>query len=129
MMRKCRKWAHALYPCFVRKSFSNKQDQSCQHQLCRMILRCSIVKQREDSQGNDTTSHLIFTEEENQISNLTYLPPLGKSDHAVLLFEFVCEHYELKPSTKYQFHKADYRLMIADLQETKLEIEMLTCVY
>ena len=63
-----------------------------------------------------STIDLIFIEEENQISNLTYLPPLGKNDHAGLLFEFVCEFDELK--RKYLYHKADYKLMIADLQES-----------
>ena len=50
---------------------------------------------------------LVFTENEQWIENLEYESPLGKSDHGVLKFDYICEitkpHY-LK--TKYYYKKA-----------------------
>ena len=42
--------------------------------------------------GTDTPHilDLIFTNEENMISDLEYLSPLGKSDHCVMQFQFNC---------------------------------------
>ena len=33
---------------------------------------------------------LVFTNEENMVSEMEYLSPLGKSDHCVLQFQFNC---------------------------------------
>ena len=33
---------------------------------------------------------LVFTNEENMIDNISYLPGLGKTDHLVLCFDFHC---------------------------------------
>ncbi|VDI15853.1 Hypothetical predicted protein [Mytilus galloprovincialis] len=42
--------------------------------------------------GADTphTLDLLITNEEEMISNLEYMSPLGKSDHCVLSFDFNC---------------------------------------
>ena len=42
--------------------------------------------------GTDTPHvlDLVFTNEENMVSELEYLSPLGKSDHCVLQFQFNC---------------------------------------
>ena len=72
-----------------------------------------------------STIDLIFTEEENQIGNLIYLPPLGKSDHSVLSFEFICEFDEVKQLPKFQYHKADYRSMEAELRDSNWKEDFL----
>ena len=33
---------------------------------------------------------LVFTNEENMLNNISYLPSLGKSDHLSLSFKFIC---------------------------------------
>ena len=42
--------------------------------------------------GTDTPHvlDLVFTNEENMVSEMEYLSPLGKSDHCVLQFQFNC---------------------------------------
>ena len=47
---------------------------------------------------------LIFTNEEYMISDLSFLPGLGKSDHMVLIFNFKC-HMEVSSTSfkKYSF--------------------------
>ena len=37
-----------------------------------------------------STLDLVLTSEENQVSDLTYHAPLGKSDHSILSFNFNC---------------------------------------
>lgn len=42
-------------------------------------------------EGNEpTVLDLIFSNEEEMVSNLNYLPGLGRSDHLVLAFKFNC---------------------------------------
>ena len=64
------------------------------------------------------TIDLVLTNEEQQYGNLSHLPPLGKSDHCILSFEFICEFDKPKALPKYQYHKADYRSMETDLRES-----------
>jgi len=42
--------------------------------------------------GTDTPHvlDLVFTNEENMVSEMEYLSPLGKSDHCVVQFQFNC---------------------------------------
>lgn len=81
------------------------------YQHVRFPTRCRGTDQ-------PSTIDLIFTDEENQIGNLNHLPPLGKSDHCILSFEFICEFDEPKALPKYQYHKADYRSMVTDLEDS-----------
>ena len=67
----------------------------------------------------ETILDLALTNEEQQIGNLSHLPPLGKSDHCILSFEFICEFDKPKALPKYQYHKADYQSMETDLRESK----------
>ena len=104
---------------------THKDEKSKEMKFIESIQDCFLhqhVSKPTRCRGADkpSTIDLIFTED-NQISYLTYMPPLGKSDHAVLLFEFVCEFDELERSIKYQYHKADYISMIADRQESNLK--------
>ena len=47
--------------------------------------------------GEDTPNllDLIITNEKNMIDSIEYQSPLGKSDHSVLVFNFVC-HTKVK---------------------------------
>ena len=56
----------------------------------------------------ETILDLALTNEEQQIGNLSHLPPLSKSDLCILSFEFICKFDEPKALPKYQYHKADY---------------------
>ena len=65
------------------------------------------------ARGTDTPSliDLILTNEEDQVTNLTYLAPLGKSDHSVLSFAFNCYFEPEAAAKKYNYHKADFAAM------------------
>ena len=55
------------------------------------------------------TLDLVFTSEENMVTNLYYLPGLGNSDHACLRFNLICytQHY-IQSSHHYNFNQADF---------------------
>ena len=62
---------------------------------------------------------LILTNEESMISELEHQSPLGKSDHAVLLFKYHC--YTLPARCKVKklcYNKGDYETMNAQMRKT-----------
>ena len=69
--------------------------------------------------GSDEPSviDLIFTEEAAQISELEYQPPLDKSDHCVLTFDFHCYIDYAKPRSRFAYEKANYDEIKKQLQE------------
>ncbi len=72
-----------------------------------------------------STLDLLITNDERLITEIQYSSPLGKSDHAVLLFELMC--YSVRKSFKkkvYFYDKADYGNMRRDLQNIKWMEEM-----
>ncbi len=72
---------------------------------------------------NDTPSllDLILTNEENMVDNLGYMPGLGKSDHLILSFDFIC-YTELKKSKlkKIQLFQRKLRWNEGRFQKCKL---------
>ena len=65
------------------------------------------------ARGNDdpSTIDLIFTNEIMQISNLEFHAPLGKSDHSMISFNFICYTDYQKPHKRFAYHKGDYEAM------------------
>ena len=59
--------------------------------------------------GDDIPSLLdvVLTNEEEMVSNVEHLAPLGKSDHQTLLFQFNCYADFSKPSMKHNYNRAD----------------------
>ena len=70
--------------------------------------------------GNDSPSllDLIFSDEEMQVTDITHLAPLGKSDHSVISFNF-CSYVDYtKPKDTFDLAKGDYEAMRVELRET-----------
>ena len=53
------------------------------------------------------------------MSEIVPSPPLGKSDHDVLTFEFHCYVDYSKPKERYMFHKGNYEAMRKNLIDSK----------
>ena len=70
--------------------------------------------------SNDpSTIDLILSNEEGMVSELEHQSPLGRSDHATLVFKFHCYNTMLVDSpTKFQFNRGDYNGMRKELAET-----------
>ena len=66
---------------------------------------------------HDCMIDLGFTEEAAQISELEYQPPLDKSDHCVLTFDFHCYIDYAKPRSRFAYEKANYDEIKKQLQE------------
>ena len=71
------------------------------HQHVNEPIRCRGT-------GKPSTIDLIITGEENQIKNLEYLNPLGKSDHSSLVFRFTCYTTSKTTSKRYIYANADF---------------------
>jgi len=67
---------------------------------------------------------LIFTNEEQMISEILYLSPLGKSDHNILIFNFNC--YIKSPTyekTLWFYNKTDYDSLKKDIRKENWEFK------
>ena len=63
---------------------------------------------------------LVFTNEENMVNNISYLPGLGKSNHLALSFKFICYTQQQEIAfKKLNYTKGNYR-------EIEKEIEAVT---
>ena len=68
------------------------------------------VTEHTRQRGNDhpSTLDLIFSNEENMVSDLDILAPLGKSDHSIIKFNINCDMDYQKPQIKTLFNKGTY---------------------
>ena len=86
-----------------------------------------VVSENTRQRGNDESSllDLILTNESTLISSVTYDPPLGKSDHSILLFTMKLCTTCNKPQThtRLNFHKGDYEAMREDIASFDWKIE------
>ncbi len=61
---------------------------------------------------------LVLTNEESMIDEITYESPLGKSDHCVLLFDFLCyTEIEASYKTKKYYKEADYNRINQEIND------------
>lgn len=70
---------------------------------------------------------LIFTNEETMIDNIKYEQPLGKSDHVMITFTFLCGDIfpdtESDTSTTLLWHKADFNSIDVEFKEIDWDVE------
>ena len=117
----CKQYSHLLVMGDFNFKGINWEDMPCPNQELTSINHQSIectrdcfffqhVTEPTRQRGTDNpgTLGLIFTNDENMIDNLVYEAPLGKSDHSVLKFTFVCKLPSAPPSIKVQYEKGDY---------------------
>ena len=70
--------------------------------------------------GNaSSTLDLICTKEEEDLRNIKVFPPLGRSDHGVVVGEFVCEwKNKSEPRSNRMYHKGRYQIINEKIGET-----------
>ena len=95
---------------------TNCGDDSIENQFIETCRDCFLHQHVERStrrRGDDEPSKLdlIFTNEEMQVSEVKHAPPLGKSDHDLLSFEFQCYVDYSKSNERYNFSKGNYTEM------------------
>ena len=105
---------------------THKDEESKETKFIETIHDCFLyqhVSLPTRCRGTDqpSTIDLVLTNEEQQIRNLSHLPPLGKSDHCILSLEFICEIDEHQVLPKYQYH--NYRLPINGNRSHRVKLE------
>ena len=69
-----------------------------------------------------STLDLIFTKEEGDIKNIEVLPPLGSSDHGVVIADFVCEwKSRVVHRPRRMYHRGNYPSIVHGLNEVDWE--------
>ena len=73
--------------------------------LCQHVNEPTRIRQAQ----KPSTLDYIFTDEDELIVGVNYLPPLGKSDHVCIEFQYVLGEADLdEPVEKLNYWKADY---------------------
>ena len=98
-------------------------ESSKESKFLEKVRDCFLFQHVEEptrARGNDNPSliDLILTNEELQVSDVVHHAPLGKSDHSVITFNYHCYLDFSKPKTCYQYQKADFDGMIAELKSS-----------
>ena len=77
--------------------------------------------------NNQTPSllDLVLVNEDDMAQNLKSLPPLGKSDHIIIAFDFHC-YYDPRSTrpARYQYHKGDYTSIKESLASIDWDTEL-----
>ena len=113
------------------KKWSTPHPETSSEERFLEALRDSFLYQhvleptRRRGSDEPSTLDLILTGEEEQISDLSYIAPLGKSDHSVLLFEFNCYLDTKVPSARYKYNKADYKTMEREITQSEWQEEFI----
>ncbi|CAH8447575.1 unnamed protein product [Schistosoma bovis] len=72
---------------------TESSENSFEQELVDAVITCALVQHvkeatRYDPDTESSLLDLILTHYEDDVANLHHMPPLGKSDHAVLTFDF-----------------------------------------
>ena len=104
---------------------------------CRNFIECirdsflfqHVMKPTRGRINNEPTLlDLIMTNEEGMMTDLEHYSPLGKSDHAVLKFNFIC--YTVVPvykKVKYYYDRGNYEALKTELGNTNWEERFKDC--
>ena len=94
----------------VERDFYNCVTDNLLHQHVKEFTR---FKKNEKS-----TLDLIFTKEEEDVKNINVIQPLGKSDHGVVLGDFICKwKSRVEPKKRRAYYKGDYNSMKDELNQ------------
>lgn len=104
-------------------STTERNTESVSNKLIETVRDCYLeqsVTENTRARGTDTPSllDLILSYDNNQITNIQYLSPIGLSDHSIITFVYQVEsetcEYKVK---RYFYDKGDYKSMRAKLDE------------
>ena len=122
-----RKFAHYLmmgdfnYPGIDWNVYSARRENSEEQKFVECILdnyMFQFVHKPTRWRGTNTPNvlDLIITKDEFCIDNLEYQSPLGKSDHCVIIFDYICYvPSNMKAKERRNYRKADYESMRKEL--------------
>ena len=97
--------------------FSDESAENKFLETCRDCFLHQNVENPTRKRGDDEPSllDLVLTNEQTQIDEVTHNPPIGKSDHDLLSFEFSCYVEYSKPKKTFNYLKGDFDEMRTNL--------------
>lgn len=101
--------------------YTSRSESSNEYKFIECIRDCFLYQHvtrptRYRADDEPSIIDLIFTNEENMVSDLKYYSPLGRSDHSVLIFDYNCYlEVKHKPRMQYFYDRGDYEAMKSDL--------------
>ena len=112
------------------ENYAEGDIESLPHKFYECIKDCFLYQHvttptRFRGTQQESILDLIFTKEEDDIKNIEVFQPLGKSDHGLIVFDFICKwktNVEHKPRILY--FKGDYEEINKRLREINWEVEL-----
>ena len=97
-------------------SSTNKNPTNINFQFAERTKDCYLYQHitectRQRGSDNPSTLDLIFSNEEDMVSDIKIEAPLGKSDHSIIYFTFNCTTETSPPEIKTIYQKGDYEKM------------------
>ena len=112
---------------------TNHNENSKEHKFIETIRDCFLHQHNHINsrhRGNEQPSllDLILSNETMQVSDVAHHPPLGKSDHNVITFNFNCYVDYSKPKEVFRYDKADFEAMRQNIRDTSWKTKYITSV-
>lgn len=95
----------------------NRTSINASNKFIECIRDCFLTQHiteptRQRGGDNPSTLDVIFTNEENLVSDIDIMAPLGSSDHSVIKFKLLCKRDDVTPQIKTLYQKGNYAEMI-----------------
>ena len=97
---------------------ASKIDRDVYKKMQDCFLYQHVTKPTRFRGNSSSTLDLIFTREEEDVRNIEVLQPLGKSDHGIVVGNFVCEwRNKIKPRSNRMYCKGQYEIINKKIEE------------
>ena len=97
---------------------AQKIDRDLYRKMQDCFLYQHVTEPTRFKGNSSSTLDLIFTKEEEDVKNIQVLQPLGKSDHGVVVGNFICEwRNKVKPRSNRMYHKGQYDNINKEIEE------------
>ena len=95
-----------------------KIDRDIYNKMQDCFLYQHVTKPTRFRGNSSSTLDLIFTREEEDVKNIQVLQPIGKSDHGVVVGNFICEwRNKVKPRSNKMYYKGQYEIINLKIEE------------
>ena len=101
---------------------ASKIDKDVYKKMQDCFLYQHVTKPTRFRGTSSSTLDLIFTKEEEDVKNIQVLEPLGKSDHGIVIGNFVCEwKNKVKQRITRMYYKGQYETINQKIEEIDWE--------
>ena len=111
------------YPAINWETNSTKSVTSEEHHFIQCLqdnYLFQVISKPSRWRGSNIPSilDLVITKEEGRIDNIEYQSPLGKSDHCVIVFKYMCNiHVTREIKTRKSYRKANFEGMRSEIKD------------